>query len=48
MCLGEAMEDRVSPGGAEPSEDGEGEPDVDMGERKKRIAQLWHPYICAI
>ena len=48
-CLEWIREDAESPGEAEPSEGGEGELNVGMGEGKKGlgIAQLWNSYICA-
>ncbi len=46
ICLEETREDASSSGDAEPSEGGEGGLNVAMGKEKKRIAQLWHPYIC--
>jgi len=48
ICLDGTREDIESLGEANLSEGGEGELDVDMGERKKGIMRLssWHSYIC--
>ena len=47
ICREGTREDAWSSGDVESSEGGEGGLSVAMGKEKKRIAQLWHPYICA-